>query len=149
MENCKSRLSKVVNAQRIILLVVVIFLFVGCASQRPVLYPNSQFNRVGESVSKQDIDACMRLAATHGAKTQPARNVAGRTAIIGTTGAAIGAASGAVTGNAARGAATGAAGGAAGGFMWGLFNVNKVDSLQKSFVEECLRLKGYRIIGWK
>ncbi len=56
---------------------------------------------------------------------------------------------GAVRGHAGRGAAAGAAGGAAGGFMWGLFSAKKVDPVQKNFVEECLRLKGYKVIGWK
>ncbi|MHC4269551.1 MAG: hypothetical protein ACYSWS_00015 [Planctomycetota bacterium] len=53
------------------------------------------------------------------------------------------------TGRAGRGAAMGAAGGATGGFMWGLFNAKEVDPVQKNFVEECLRLKGYKVIGWK
>ncbi len=41
---------------RSFMLINIIFLFVGCASQRPVLYPNNQFNTVGNTVAKQDVD---------------------------------------------------------------------------------------------
>ena len=131
------------------LLVNVIFLFLGCTSQRPVLYPNNQFNTVGKTVSKQDVDECMKLASAYGIKTQPVKKVAGRSALGAAMGAAVGSATGAVAGSAGRGAAAGAAGGSTGGFMWGLFKAKKVDPVQKNFVEECLRLKGYKVIGWK
>ncbi len=155
MENTKFKLSRVKsplisnNCYLIFLLVNVVFLFVGCASQRPVFYPNNQFNAVGKTVSKQDVDECMKSASAYGIKTQPVKKVAGGSAVGAATGAAVGSATGAVRGHAGRGAAAGAAGGAAGGFMWGLFNAKKVDPVQKKFVEECLRLKGYKVIGWK
>jgi outer membrane lipoprotein SlyB len=155
MENTKFKLSRVKNppisnnCYRIFLLVNVVFLFVGCASQRPVFYPNNQFNTAGKTVSKQDVDECMKNAAAYGIKTQPVKKVAGGSAVGAATGAAVGSATGAVRGHAGRGAAAGAAGGAAGGFMWGLFSAKKVDPVQKNFVEECLRLKGYKVIGWK
>ena len=155
MENTKFKLSRVKsslisnNCYLIFLLVNVVFLFVGCASQRPVFYPNNQFNTVGKTVSKQDVDECMKSASAYGIKTQPVKKVAGGSAVGTATGAAVGSATGAVRGHAGRGAAAGAAGGAAGGFMWGLFNAKKVDPVQKRFVEECLRLKGYKVIGWK
>lgn len=155
MGNIKFKLSRVKNSPisnncyRFFLLVNVVFLFVGCASQRPVLYPNNQFNTVGKTVSKQDVDECMKLASAYGIKTQPVKKVAGRSALGTASGAAVGSATGAVTGSAGRGAAAGAAGGFTGGFMWGLFNAKKVDPVQKNFVEECLRRKGYKVIGWK
>ena len=34
----------------------------GCASHRPVLYPNVKYKRVGEAATREDIDDCMRLA---------------------------------------------------------------------------------------
>jgi outer membrane lipoprotein SlyB len=137
------------NYYRIFLLFNVVCFSVGCASQRPVLYPNNQFNTVGKTVAKQNIDECMKLAVAHGAKTQPVKKVATRSTIGTVSGAAVGSATGAVSGNAGRGAAAGAAGGFTGGFMWGLLNVKKIDPVQKNFVEECLRLKGYKVIGWK
>ncbi|MGH8660879.1 MAG: hypothetical protein ACREUB_03855, partial [Burkholderiales bacterium] len=38
----------------------------GCATQRPVLYPNAQYNRVGPEVAQRDVDDCIRLAESHG-----------------------------------------------------------------------------------
>ena len=137
------------NCYRNFLLINAVFLFVGCASQRPVFYPNNQFNTVGKTVAKKDVDECMTLASAHGAKTQPVKKVATSSTIGTASGAAVGSATGAVRGRAGRGAAVGAAGGLTGGFMWGLFNAKKVDPVQKNFVEECLRLKGYKVIGWK
>ncbi len=137
------------SCYRIILFVSVVSLFVGCASQRPVLYPDNHFNMVGEAASRQDIDECMKSASAHGIKTQSAKNVASRSAIGTASGAAVGSATGAVAGSAGRGASRGAAGGLAGGFMWGLFSAKKVDPLEKNFVNECLRSKGYKVIGWK
>ncbi len=142
-----SNVSK--NCYRNFLLFNFVFFVIGCASQRPVLYPNNQFNTVGKTVAKQDVDECMKLASTSGIKTQPVKKVASRSALGTASGAAVGGATGAVAGRAGRGAAAGAAGGFTGGFMWGLFNAKKVDPVQKNFVEECLRLKGYKVIGWK
>ncbi|MHC4269552.1 MAG: hypothetical protein ACYSWS_00010 [Planctomycetota bacterium] len=81
---------------RIFLLISILFLFVGCASQRPVLYPNNQFNTVGKTVAKQDADECMKLASASGIKTQPVKKVAGRSALGTASGAAVGSAAGAV-----------------------------------------------------
>lgn len=131
------------------IILALISFSVGCASQRPVLYPNEQLNKVGPSVAKQDVNECMKLAADAGLVTRPGRDVTRETAIGAATGAAVGAATGAVTGSAGRGAAIGGASGAAGGFMWGLFNGEKIDPTQKRYVEECLRDKGYNIVGWQ
>ena len=134
---------------RMILIVIILLLSVGCASQRPVLYPNNHFIAVGETVAKQEIDECMKLATSAGLKTKSGRKIAGQTVAGAATGAAVGGATGAIAGHAGRGAATGAAGGTAGGFMWGLFHAKEVDPIQKRYVEECLSAKGYKIIGWK
>lgn len=137
------------NLRRVAFFMSTLFLFAGCAMQRPVLYPNSQLKAVGETVAKQDIDLCIDLAASSGVKTKPGKRLVGTTATGSVSGAAIGSAAGAVAGHAGRGAASGAAGGAAGGIVWGLFRAKEVDPIQKRFVEECLRSKGYNVIGWK
>ena len=134
---------------RMFILMNILLLSVGCASQRPVLYPNNRLNAVGETVAKQEIDECMELASSVGLKTKSRRKIAGQTVAGAATGAAVGGATGAIAGHAGRGAATGAAGGTAGGFMWGLFHAKEVDPIQKRYVEECLSAKGYKIIGWK
>ncbi len=127
----------------------VMSLFIGCASQRPVLYPNEQLNKVGQTVAKQDIENCLQLSSTAGLKTKTGKDITRKTTIGAATGAAVGAASGAISGHAGRGSAIGAASGASSGFMWGLFNASEVDPTQKRYVEECLREKGYKIIGWQ
>jgi len=33
----------------------------GCASQRPVLYPNAKYNQVGPESAQRDVDDCIRL----------------------------------------------------------------------------------------
>ncbi len=137
------------NSIRVFLLINSLFLFVGCALQRPVLYPNNQLNAVGKTAANYDIDQCIALAEASGIKTSQGKNIGGKTATGTVSGAAIGSATGAVVGHAGRGAASGAAGGAAGGIMWGLFRAKEVDPTQKRFIEECLRSKGYKVIGWK
>ena len=128
---------------------IIAMIFTGCASQRPVLYPNQLFKTSSEFVVQDDIDDCIALAEYAGLYTKSGEKIAGSTVLGAASGAAVGAATGAVTGHAGRGAATGAAGGGSGGFMWGLFNSKEVDPIKKRFIEQCLREKGYQIIGWK
>jgi hypothetical protein len=66
----------------------------------------------------------------------------------GARGAIIGAAVGAVTGNLGEAAAIGAAGGAAAGMTREAFD-RELDPVQKQFVDQCLRDRGYQPIGWK
>jgi hypothetical protein len=41
---------------------VGVIVITGCASQRPVLYPNEHIRRVGSIVADRDIDDCIRRA---------------------------------------------------------------------------------------
>ena len=52
-------------------------------------------------------------------------------------------------GAASGGAAAGAAGGGAGGLMRGAWKSGDPDEIERRFVEQCLRDKGYQVIGWK
>lgn len=87
----------------------------GCTSQRPVLYPNEQFKRVGSSVAERDIDDCMRQAeeyvASNGRTGNAVQGAATGAATSASIGAAAGAAGGAVVGRGVTGAAIGAASG--------------------------------------
>lgn len=129
----------------------------GCASQRPVLYPNEQLTRAGRDAAERDVDECVGAAEAYVSSGSRAGEVAGSAATgAGTSaaiGAAAGAAGGAVVGHAARGAAVGAAGGAAGGLtrglIRGLFSSRRPDPVVKNYVHRCLREKGYDVIGWK
>lgn len=125
-------------------------IFLGaCADKRPVLYPNAHLNQVGNEAAQADIDECMRLAKQGGAQENQAGEVAKSTATGAAVGAAVGAATGAVLGSLGQGLGAGAAGGAAGGLVHGAIRSGEPDPVFRSFVDRCLREKGYESIGWK
>lgn len=142
--------------RRIFLSTIGLMMFAGCATQRPVLYPNEQLRRVGTAVADRDIDDCMRRAESYvspdGGGAQTAQDVATESGTSAAIGAAAGAAGGAIFGPAGTGAAAGAAGGAAAGVTRGLIHgmVRKrsPSAVYKNFVDRCLREKGYDPIGW-
>jgi uncharacterized protein YcfJ len=137
------------NFTIIISLVAIAVLMSACAKKRPVLYPNATYKAAGETVSQSDIDDCIQLAADHGHATDAGKNVAGSTVKGAAVGAAVGGAVGAVTGRPGRGLAAGAAGGGAGGLARGTLKSGDPDQIERRFVEQCLRDKGYKVIGWK
>jgi len=137
------------NFTLVILLVGIAFLLSACAKKRPVLYPNATYNSVGEAAARADIDDCIRLAADHGQATDSGKNVAKSTAAGAAVGAAVGGAVGLVTGSPGRGLAAGAAGGGAGGLAQGAIKSGDPDEIERRFVEQCMRDKGYQVIGWK
>ena len=127
-----------------------IFIFCGCAQQRPVLYPNSYLTYVGNEKAQADIDACMHLATQHGAKENKGEKIAKDTAAGAAVGAAAGAALGAVLGkNVGRSAGAGAAGAGAATMTRKTIDSGKPDPLFRRFVEKCLYDKGYETIGWQ
>ena len=63
----------------------------GCATQRPVLYPNAKYNQVGLEIAQRDVDDCIRLAEQHGVSHSGGEKVARS----GAEGAAVGGAAGA------------------------------------------------------
>jgi len=136
---------------------IALFGLVGCATQRPVLYPNEQFKRVGSSVAERDIDDCMRHAeeyvASNGRTGSAVQGAATGAATSASIGAAAGAAGGAVVGRGVTGAAIGAASGsaatAASSLIHGLTRKQNPSPVYKNFVNRCLRDKGYDAIGWQ
>ena len=137
------------NFTIIITLIAIAVLMSACAKKRPVLYPNVTYTAAGETVAQSDIDDCIQLAADHGHATDAGKNVAGSTAKGAAVGAAVGGAVGLVTGRPGRGLAAGAAGGGAGGLTRGAMKSGDPDEIESRFVEQCLRDKGYKVIGWK
>ena len=141
---------------RALLLGAIVF-FAGCATQKPVLYPNAQLERAGKSAATRDIDDCMQKAEAYVESESRAGRAAGDAAVGATTGAIIGgaagAAGGALVGRAATAGAVGAAGGGAAGatrgLLRGLFRKDSPSPLHKNFVNRCLREKGYELIGWQ
>ena len=130
------------------LAVTAALLCAGC-TKKPVLYPDMTLQRRGENLAERDIDQCMDWAEASGAAAGRSGRVAGQTAESAATGAAVGGAAGAVRGHAGAGAAAGAAGAAAGGLVRGLIRWREPDPLEKRFVEQCLRERGYQPIGWR
>lgn len=121
----------------------------GCASKRPVLYPNATYEAVGKSGAEEDVADCLALAEGADLEDSRAGEVAKGTAASGAVGGAAGAASGAVVGRPGTGAAMGAAGAGAAAAMRGIFRSRDRDPLFKRYVETCLRERGYQVIGWK
>jgi hypothetical protein len=130
---------------------------VGCASQRPVLYPNARLNQVGTTAAERDIDLCMRMAedfvASDGRTGKALEGAAAAGGAGAVVGAAAGAAGGAVVGRAGIDAAVGAAGGGAAGVTYGLIHGlsgrHGPGPVYKNFVDRCLRERGYDPIGWR
>ena len=135
----------------VLLLLSLPMLTGSCAShKRPVLFPNSHLEAVGEAQAQADIDACLEWAATQVEKNLQGEKAAEEGAKGAVGGAAGGAAAGAVTGgNVGRSAGAGAAAGAAFGVVRGLWDGAEPEPVYKRFVEECLRQKGYNPQGWQ
>ena len=125
---------------------------VGCASsKKPVLYPNTHMNRVGQQQAELDISACMRAAEASGANSGKNEELARKTAKAGAVGGATGAVVGAISssGSAGRGAAIGGAGAATATLVGGAFDTAEPTQVYIRFVDQCLRDKGYQPIGWR
>lgn len=141
----------------IVVWLVVLLGFAGCATQRPVLYPNEQFKRVGSSVAERDTGDCIHQAevyvASDGRTGRAVQGAATEAATSASIGAAAGAAGGAVVGHGVTGAGVGAAGGAAASaarsLIHGLTGKQNPSPVFKNFVNHCLRDKGYDPIGWQ
>jgi predicted small lipoprotein YifL len=126
-----------------------LLLITACGPKRPVVYPDAKVQEVGEEQVRADVADCLRQAKEAGVGTSKAGTVAKSTAVGAGAGAAIGAAVGAFGRGAGTGAAQGAAGGGVAGLIGGLLRAYDLDPVEKQFVEECLRRKGYSTIGWR
>lgn len=138
-----------VSARFMCITLVFFILVVGCASKRPVLYPNNHMKQAGEMKSQEEIDACLQLAEASGAKADKGKEIAKNTAGAAAIGAATGAAWGAFFGDAGKHAGAGAAAAAAGTLVHGAMKSGDPDVIFRGFVERCLREKGYEVIGWR
>lgn len=138
-------------------LALALALAVGCASPRPVLYPNAKYESVGREVAEVDIEECIAIAEDAGASSEGERagEIAKDTAENAGAGAAAGAVGGAIRGGRAGiGAAIGAATAATwtfvrGGLRWIFGRGDRNDRLERRFVERCLADRGYEVVGWK
>ena len=126
----------------------ILALVIGCSGPQPILYPNDHLNQVGPDQAEQDIEECQQLADEY-VPEHDASTVAGSTAVGGGVGGATGAVGGAISGGAGIGAAIGAAMGATVGLFRGLFRASQPTPTYKSFVNRCLKDRGYDSIGWE
>jgi uncharacterized protein YcfJ len=127
----------------------VMLVLIGCATQRPVLYPNAKYKQAGSAAAQRAIDECIELAEQSGISHDAGSKVARSGAAGAIVGGAVGAGVGAVRGNIGERAAAGAAGGAAGGAASGAIRSGDPGSVYKGFVQRCLRERGYEVIGWQ
>lgn len=133
-----------------LLIIILTLIISACAtSKSPVLYPNEQVKEVSDQQVDQDIQECVALADSSGAKSNSAEQETKETATNATEGAITGAATGAITGNAGVGAATGAITRGLNRFFNGLGRTNEPSATYKRIVERCLVDKGYEPIGWE
>lgn len=131
------------NACSILLIPGLLLFATACAGpQRPVLYPNEKLTAVGKEASQVDVNDCIRLSLEAGLEKQTGKEAAKEGVKEGARGAIIGA----VTGNVGQATAIGAAGGAAAGFTEKAFD-RELDAVQKQYVDQCLRDRGYQPIG--
>ena len=121
----------------------------GCATQKPVLYPNAKYNHVGPEIARRDVDECIRFAEQHGVTHSSGEKAVRSGAGGAVIGGAAGAGAGAVRGSVGHDAGVGAAAGAAAGVARGAIQSGEPGSVYKGFVQRCLREKGYDVIGWK
>jgi hypothetical protein len=128
--------------------IAAVICVVGCGTKKPVLYPNTHLQMVGQAQADFDIDECCRQADMY-VKSGAGSHIAKDAAVAGTVGGATGAAAGAVWGHTGKGAAAGAAAGVAAATTRGLFRSREPKPVYKNFVNRCLAEKGYSIIGWQ
>ena len=135
---------------QVLLAAVAVLGIVGCAAQKPVLYPNARLEQVGQQQAQADIAQCMEMAKSHGVKDTQSGRVVTDSAKSGAVGAAAGAAVAAVWGgDVGRSAAAWGAGAAAGTAVSRAFDSGGPDPVFQGFVNQCLRDKGYQVAGWQ
>lgn len=148
---CKTDNSRL-RQFRLLALLVIAIAIAACASpeKRPLLYPNSHLQQVGDGIAQQDINACMDMARSSNVNEnkdgQAGRKAAGGAAIGGASAAAWGLVRGGNVGN--RALAGAAAGGTAGAVSGGLQST-ETSTLFMNFVNKCLSDKGYSVVGWQ
>ena len=118
--------------------------------QRPILYPNTHYEIMGQEAAQADIEACWMLARDAGAsesgEEQLSEEAAGDAAAFAVAGAAAAAALGR---DPHRAAVAGAAAGGAASFATGMMLQSNPPPVFRGIVERCLFEKGYEVVGWE
>ncbi len=124
---------------------------VGCASNQPVLYPNTKLQTAGKAQADIDIAECKHMAEEAGASPTGGTmaKTARRTVTGGAAGAATGAVGGAIAGHTGRGVKIGAATGATAALIRSALREPAPNPTYRRFVQRCLQDRGYDIVGWE
>lgn len=130
------------------ILIILCFLTVGCASPRPILYPNAHLNAVSQQQAEQDIAECQQIAEQYVPASHAGGEIVTSTAVGAGVGAASGAVAGAMRGSASSSSLIGAAAGATVGLIRGLLRGNPPNHAYRNFVNQCLSERGYQAVGW-
>jgi len=124
----------------------------GSSSAKPVFYPNTKLNAVGQDRANQDAEACMSQAHAAGLTPEEKDNAvahgAEKGAAVGGVAAAVGAlVRGKGVDSVVERGAQGAAVGGSAGAVAGAFH-DKPSTTYRHYVQRCLKDKGYDVIGW-
>mgnify|MGYP000259418269 FL=1 len=130
------------------ILIIFCLLIVGCAGPKPILYPNSHLNSVGQLQAEQDIAECKQIAEQYAPASNAGEQIATSTAMGAGVGAASGAVAGAMRGSASSSSLVGAAAGATAGLIRGLMRGSPPNNAYRNFVNQCLSERGYQSVGW-
>ncbi len=125
------------------LLLASTFLLFACASS-PQLYPNAKYKAVGKEGANKDIEDCKQQADQY-VESSKGKNIAKGAGVGAVTGAAVGGVLGLFSHNVGGGALVG---GAVGGTAGAAHGAMKPDDVKRNFVNECLRERGYKVLGW-
>ncbi len=149
LRDTRARPSRRTRSAVVALIPLVAFIVAACAA-RPTIYPNEYLESVGPDVAKQDVDECLELAKEYVKSGGPGADLATQSATGAVVGAAAGSVGGAIRGSAGQGAGVGAAAGATAGLLHGLFRTQRRPKpVERQFVDQCLRDRGYHPIGWE
>lgn len=133
-----------------VILSLIIILF-GCSTSpsKPILYPNTHFNKVGQQIADHDIASCMAMARSSGVNEKRDGEIVKKAAGGAAIGGAAAGAWGLVYGDAGKRASAGALAGAAAGTTRGAIKASETSPVFKKFVQKCLHDRGYHVIGWQ
>jgi uncharacterized membrane protein len=136
---------------RFLAALLVVFLLGACSSgpKRPVFYPNSHIKQVGQYQAQRDTDDCMALADSYNVDRTRDGEVGTKAASGALIGGAGAGAWGLVRGDGGERALAGAVAGGTVGAVKGGFESRRISPIFQKFVQQCLRDRGYQVIGWQ
>lgn len=128
-------------------LLLAVAVLAGCATTQPVLYPTDSAQK--ESRATSDMQACTQLAQRDvGINARKGHETVARTGVLAATTAAVFSAVRGTADTANRALAAGVAGGVGGALKVAL-DWNEPDEVYEHYVEQCMRKRGHRVLGWR